>query len=248
MKRIVYPISLWFLLVFGSSGLAAQSLMLAAGAGYKKPVTEVVNAFRKTTDAKMTEIYGNIRMVTTQARQTGEVDCIIGDRKFLNRVSSQLNNFGFSRMQAIGQGYLVLAWRKGVHPKNLDDLLRNKSHQVFMPQQTRAVYGIAAQEFIKSGGYQKCLAGKLTQVATVPQVAAYLLTGEADSGFINLTEALADGDRLGGYFLIPQEEYGKIEIVAGLVSGKNNGKAANDFMQFLDTDEARAILKKYGLQ
>ncbi len=49
----------------------------------------------------------------------------------------------------------------------------------------------------------------------MPQVVSYLIAGEADAGFINLTEAMANKERLGGYLVVPEDRYTEILIVAG---------------------------------
>ena len=117
-----------------------------------------------------------------------------------------------------------------------------------MPREGKAIYGIAGMEAIKSYGYSETLSGKLTQVATVPQVVSYLLTGEADAGFINLTEALANKDKLGGYLVIPDDKYKEIIIVAGVVKGFQDNPDLKKFSDFLQSGEAQAIFQKYGLK
>jgi molybdenum ABC transporter molybdate-binding protein len=89
------------------------------------------------------------------------------------------------------------------------------------------------------------VSGKLTQVATVPQVMSYLLTGEADAGFVNLTEALANKDNLGGYIIVPEDAYKPIEIVAGTVTGFEDKELTIQFISYLKGDTAKEVLLKY---
>jgi len=245
MKTSKRTTATFLLFLLAASQLMAQSLMIAAGAGYKKPVTEVTNAFEKNTGIKVEAVFGNIQMVASQAKQTGEISCIIGDKKFLAKIESTIS---FSDYYSIGKGTLVLAFRKDIELSSPEDLLTEKVHSVFLPQKGKAIYGIAGSEALKSYGYTSRLANKLTQVATVPQVVSYLLTGEADAGFINMTEALANKDKLGGYLIIPDEKYSPITIVAGVVTDFKDKPETLKFIAFLHSDESKAIFEKYGLK
>lgn len=223
----------------------AQDLMIASGAGYKKPVTEVVGAFKEKSGLQVDVAYGNIQMVANQAKQTDEISCIIGDKKFLAGLESVVQ---FTSYQNIGKGILVLAYRNGITINDISDLLSENIKSVFMPQDGKAIYGVAAAEALKSYGYTDQLAAKTSSVATVPQVVSYLLTGEADAGFINLTEAVANKDKLGGYIIIPQDKYTDIMIVAGVVKGFEENANLKSFISFLTTEQAISCFKKYGVE
>jgi len=233
------------ILILTAGTLMAQDLMIASAAGYKKPVAEIVKLFEQESGTKVNAVYGNIQMVASQAEQTGEISCIIGDKKFLKKIESSVS---FTEYHPIGEGQLVLAYRKGLTIAKIEDLLTDQVKTVFMPQDGKAIYGIAATEALKSYGYTEKLAPKITQVATVPQVVSYLLTGEIDAGFINLTEALANKDKLGGYFLVDKSKYTPIVIVAGVVKGFENKPETLDFIKLMSSEDALPVYQKYGLK
>ncbi len=245
-KPVIIATVLSLLVLFvGASLVSAQTLMIASAGGYKKPVMEAMKSFEKATGIKTDAAFGNIQMVSSQAKQTGEISCIIGDRKFLAALGSTVT---FASYQPIGKGILVLAYRKGMSLDKVEDMASDKVKTIFMPQDKKAIYGIAGTEALKSYGYSSKLAGKITRVATVPQVVSYLVTGEADAGFINLTEATANKDRLGGYLVVRQDRYTEILIVAGVVKGFENKPETKKFTDYLKTKEARDIFGKYGVK
>jgi molybdate transport system substrate-binding protein len=243
----------WFILRFlpvivlllSASAVSAESLMIASGAGYKKPVTELMKYFEKDTGIKTDGAFGNMQMVSSQAKQTGDISCIIGDKKFLAALGSTVQ---FTNYVPLGKGPLVLAYRKGISLEKPEDIASDEVRSVFMPHEKKAIYGVAGTEALKAYGYASKLAGKITQVATVPQVVSYLVTGEADTGFINLTEAMANKDRLGGYLVIPEDKYGEILIVAGVVKGFENKPETRKFIDYLRTKKAKEVFEKYGLR
>jgi molybdate transport system substrate-binding protein len=238
------PFLLAFLFVVYSQVVSAQEIFIASGAGYKKPLTEIITVFEKQSGIHVNAIYGNLNAVITQASQTDDISCIVGDKKFLAKMGSSLK---FESFQTIGNGVLVLAWRKGIELDALTDIQTSKVESVFMPNRTKAIYGVAAMEYIEREELHSQFEDKLIEVATVPQVVAYLLTGEVDAGFINMTEALANKEKLGGYLLVPEDKYTEIIITAGIVDGFQEKKSTKEFLSFLASEEAKSIFIKYGL-
>lgn len=235
---------LWLLLALLQLPAAlADTLLLAAGAGYRRPVGELAQRFETQSGVHVEQIYGNLGAVIAQARQSGQVALICGDLSYLEKVQG----LAFTRFLALGDGRLVLAWRQGLALKAPAALGAADFARIAVPDGKAAIYGIAAGEFLQQSGLAAPLAGKLQVVATVPQISAYLISGEVDAGFINLTEALAIRDKIGGYLEIDPATYAPIHIVAGVVDGFATQPGLVRFGQFLETPEARAILKKHGL-
>lgn len=218
--------------------LAGEAILLAAGAGYKKPFEELCERFVEETGIEVRRLYGNIHQILTQAKRDGRVDVIIGEGHFFEH-----SGLRFDRRVPLGEGRPVLAYARGVrlvHPEDVVSLAR-----VAMPDPRQAIFGRAAREYIEHAGLHFDKAPMV--VTTVPQVAAYLASGEIDAGFINLTEALALGERIGGWIELPRGSYTPILIEAGLPAEEEPHPLRERFVQFLASDEARAILSRRGL-
>jgi molybdate transport system substrate-binding protein len=180
--------------------------------------------------------------VTAQARESEAVDFIIGDKKFLDATS-----LTFGKEQRIGKGRLIAAVAKNVPVKTLDDLTDKEVTRIALPDSKKAIFGHAATEFLTNKGIWEEVRPKMLIVGTVPQVSAYVVSGEVDIGLINLTEALTIRDKVG--LLIPVDEnlYTPVLIVARRLNQSPNSKAADSFIAFLQSEEAQAIIKKQGL-
>lgn len=76
---------LFLFLLFFSSILHAETRVMAAGAGYKRPVAELVRSYEKASGHKVEAFYGNMARVLAQARQSGKVSLILGDLDFLQK-------------------------------------------------------------------------------------------------------------------------------------------------------------------
>lgn len=228
-------------LVFSAGAMAADSLLLAAGAGYRKPVLELLESFSKASGVRAEASFGNMKQVETQAQQNPDIAFLVGDRVFLEPM--QLSE----RFVPLGQGRLVLVVAKGQGIASLQELQEPRFKRIALPDRSKAVYGKAATTCLQRLGLAQPLADKLLEVATVPQVSTYVATGEVDAGFINLTEALALGERVGAQLEAPASCYDPIELSVGVLKGRGDSAAARAFIDYLATPAARSVLQRHGL-
>jgi len=234
MKKILIAL-------FALSSIAfASELKIAAGAGYKKPLMDIIKEYEKSR-SKIEPFFGNMRQVTTQAKQT-DIALIVGDKNFLSKKSG----LSFIDFTLLGKGKVVVAYPKGKSLGSIEMLRDGKIQEISMPQPKKAIYGIAGKEFLQKSGLYNKIANKLFVVATVPQSMTYVLTGEVDAGIVNLTAALANKDKIGGYIEVDQKFYSPIAIVAGKLSACKN-EECEKFLDFLHSKTAHNIFKKYGL-
>ncbi|MGC9237217.1 MAG: molybdate ABC transporter substrate-binding protein [Thiomonas sp.] len=229
-------------------------LLILAGAGYKRPVEALCAEFTRQTGIAVERSYGNLQQLFAQARASGRVDVLIGDADFIDHA----RDLSLPQRQMLGQGKLVLAWRRKLmgrrSPDPITDPVRDlpDMQSITLPNPQQAIYGRAAEQWLKAKGLWEPLQDKLKIVQTVPQVSAYLTSGQIDAGFFNLTEALAVKGQLGGYLELQPgpESYAPIDIVAAFpADGVQPATAASraQFAQFLQGKAAQDILRKAGL-
>ena len=229
------------LLAFIASSLmlGASELKIGAGAGYKKPLMEIIKEYEKE-GGKVEAMFGHLKQITTQATQT-DIALILGDKKFLSN-TKELN---FKDYLALGEGELVVVFTKNKSLSSVNDLTNDYIKKVTIPDPSNAIYGIAGTEFLKNSKLEDLIKDKLLVVSTVPQAMTYILTNEADAGFVNLSEALANKDNIGGFIKVDKKLYTPIEIVVGKLDSCD--KECEKFLEFLTTKTSKDIFLKYGL-
>ena len=229
-------------------------LLLMAGAGYKRPVEALCADFTRDTGIAVDRSYGNLQQIFAQARASGRVDVLIGDADFIDHAK----DLSLPQRQTLGQGKLVLAWRRKLlgrrSPDPITDPVRDlpEMQSITLPNPQQAIYGRAAEQWLKAKGLWAPLQDKLKIVQTVPQVSAYLTTGQIDAGFLNLTEVLAVKGQLGGYLELQPgaDSYAPIDIVAAFPEQTAQPETAASrarFAQFLQSAQAQEILRRAGL-
>ncbi len=222
--------------------LAQESLHLAAGAGYKRLVQEICTAFTAQSGIKVQLVFGNMGQIVPQVREGGDFDFILGDKSHLEAA-----NLAFAGEHVLGKGRLVAAVAKGSSLMGLNGLTDPAVSRIAIADAKKAIYGRAAAEYFANSGLEEKIQDKVLVVGTVPQVSAYVISGEVDVGFINLTEALAIEGKIARLLPVDEQLYSPVLIVAYRLQQSPHGKAAEAFISFLESGEARAIIQGHGL-
>ncbi|GFK94700.1 Putative binding protein [Fundidesulfovibrio magnetotacticus] len=239
--RILAALALLFTLCAPQA--RAESLAVGAGAGYKRLLAEVNAAFSRQTGIDVVESYGHMGHMAAQARESGRMDILFGDLDFLKGIK----DLAFEDFLDVGRGRLVVAYASGVTLAAPRDIAAPDIDRIGLPDTKNAIYGKAGMEFLTRSGLLESVRPRLVEVSTVPQVSAYLVTGEVKAGLVNLTDALGVRDRIGGFVEVDQSLYEPIRIVGGLLPGAKAKPAVAAYLRFLGTPEAKALLAKHGL-
>ncbi|MCL5123615.1 MAG: molybdate ABC transporter substrate-binding protein [Deltaproteobacteria bacterium] len=238
-----FLITVVIILNFFVSGALADSLVIAAGAGYKRMLEEVIRVYENKTGAKVDQIFGHMGQVLIQAKASGIVSLILGEYDFLKASDVEFDSF-----HKIGHGILVIVYGKDVKLQKPEDLSGKDISKIAIPDPKQAIYGKAAKEFLQNAGLDQKVEKKLLIVSTVPQVSAYIISKDVEAGFVNLTDAIYVKDRIGGFIELDKDKYQPINLVVGVVKGFGNRPEVSRFLNFIQKDpDAKAIIAQSGL-
>lgn len=222
--------------------VSQAKITIASGAGYRSLVDDIAAQYTLETGKQVELIYGNMARVTAQARNSGVVDMVLGDKSFLDK-----SGLDFKSEEKVGRGKLVIAYPKGKKYTDAKDLLSPKVSRIALPDTKRAIYGKAAMQFLKNKGIFKETEPKLLMVATVPQSASYIVAGEVDYAFINMTHARKIRNSIGGYVAVDESAYSPISIIIRQMNHSNNSSECGSFIKFLKSESARKIVAAHGM-
>lgn len=107
--------------------------------------------------------------------------------------------------------------------------------------------GSYAKETLISLGIWDSIQPKLIPGKDVRQVLTYVQTGNVDGGIVYKSDAL-QSDKVTVITEVDDELHGPILYPAGVVTSSKNREEAVKFFQFLSTDRAKQIFKKYGFR
>jgi molybdate transport system substrate-binding protein len=107
-----------------------------------------------------------------------------------------------------------------------------------------APYGRAAQQFLESRGIWESLQPRLVRGENISQAFQFVASGNAELGLVALSQLMQSGRPMAGSsWQVPEKLHSPIEQQAVLLS---DSAAAFDFMRFVKSEPARAIIRDAG--
>ncbi|WP_080835687.1 molybdate ABC transporter substrate-binding protein [Cohnella massiliensis] len=250
--------------ILGQSFLVPAILLFAAGCGAQpaQPVELTVSAAASVTDA-MQEIqrlyeaeHGNIRLnlnfgasgaLQQQIEQGAQADIFLSaSPKNMNAlVDQQLIDEREQRTLLINELVVVVPADGSAEIGTIGDLTKDivKTVAVGIPESVPA--GGYAKEALEHAGLWDALSSKTVQGKDVRQVLQYVETGNADAGFVYRTDALTS-EQAEVAFPVDPYAYAPVEYPVGIVKATEHHAEAEDFLDFLHSQEALDVFVKYG--
>lgn len=147
---------------------------------------------------------------------------------------------------AIGQ--LVL-W--SAQPGFVDDqgavLATGRFSKLAIANPKLAPYGQAGLDVIKARGLTEVIAPKLVTGESIAQAYQFIVTGNAELGFVALSQVVVPGKPVAGSFWrVPASLHGQIRQDAVLLKPGEKSAAAAALLAYLKSAPARAVIQAYG--
>lgn len=110
-----------------------------------------------------------------------------------------------------------------------------------------APYGAAAMETLKALGLSEALAPKIVQGENIAQTFQFIATGNAELGFVALSQVAQPGKpAVGSHWLVPAKYHTPILQDAVLLHKGAGKPAAQALLGYLRSDAAKAVIQAHG--
>jgi molybdate transport system substrate-binding protein len=110
-----------------------------------------------------------------------------------------------------------------------------------------APYGAAAVQVLDKLGLKDAVTPKLVQGESIGQAFNFVKTGNADVGFVALSQVLEGGKlKEGSMWLIPQVQYEPIRQDAVLMKKGADNEAAKALLKLLQSPNIKDLIRSYG--
>jgi molybdate transport system substrate-binding protein len=231
-------------LVLTSTNVPAAQTNVAVAANFTDAAKEIATAFKAKTGHEAVLSFGASGQFYTQITQGAPFQILLSaDEVRPNKLVEDGLAMPDSRFTyAIGK--LVLWSKTPGLVKGEETLTAASFAKLSICNPVAAPYGAAAIETMKSLKLLETLQPKLVEGATITQAYQFVETGNAELGFVALSQLTAA--ETGSRWLVPQELYSPIRQDAVLLKSGASNEAATGFIAFLRGPEARAIIEKFG--
>ncbi len=226
----------------------SAEVQVAVAGNFTGPMEKIVPSFEQETGHKAIVAYGTVGKFYAQINNGAPFDVLISaDEETPRRLVKDGLAIAESRF-TYAVGKLVL-WSKkpGFVDDNGEVLKRQAFKHLAIASPKLAVYGAAAVEVMKKLGVYELLAPKLVLGENITQTYQFVATGNAELGFVALSQIYKDGNyAAGSYWMVPAELYPQLKQDAVLLKRGNENTAARALLAYLQSETARGIIRSYG--
>jgi molybdate transport system substrate-binding protein len=234
-------------LLFSAASLAAE-VQVAVAANFTAPIQAIAQEFEKDTGHKLVAAYGATGQLYAQIQHGAPFELFFSaDESTPAKLEKEGLGVAGSRFTyAIGS--LVLWSAKSGYLDGSDAVLKATQYQhLAIADPQTAPYGLAATQVLAKLGLTDAVQGKLVTGQSIAKALHFISTGNAELGFVALSQVYKDGQLTSGSaWIVPAELHTPIKQDALLLKKGEHNPAAAALIEYLKGAKAAAIIKSYG--
>lgn len=231
----------------GTQAVSAEEVSVAVAANFTDASRDIIPLFEKATGHTVKASYGSTGKLYAQIEHGAPFEIFLAadSKRPIKAESEDLAVEGTRFTYAMGK---LALWspKAAVFTDGEAFLKKGEFTRAAIANPRTAPYGLAAQQVMEKMGVWDVLKQKLVRGDSIAQTFQFTATGNAEIGFVALSQVTAWDKSTGTVWKIPQSYYAPIEQQAVLLKKGSGHKAASAFLEFLKSDEARKVITGYG--
>lgn len=248
MKKILLPaFAGWFLL---SAPVHADALNVSVAVNFAKVLEELGEGFKAKTGHELKLSSGPTGKLYAQIVNGGPYDLFFAADVEKPQALIKDGLAVKDSYVVYAQGVLAL-WSPTLPVKDGYKAVLEKAefNHLAIANPKVAPYGAEAIKVMETLGVYETVKPKIVNGESLAHAFQYVQTGNASLGFLALSQ-LVDPEspayQKGEYWLPPQDMYKHLDQAAVILKRAENNPAAKAFWEYLRSDEARALIERYG--
>jgi molybdate transport system substrate-binding protein len=244
-RLFVLPVILAYMAIGSAS---ADEVQVAVAANFTAPMKIIAVDFEKATGHKVALSFGATGKFYAQIKNAAPFDVLLAadDETPAKLEKEDVGVAGSRFTYAIGK--LVLWSAKPGFVDDKGDVLKKGGYEhIALANPKLAPYGAAAVEVMTKLGLKTTLEPKFVQGENIAQTYQFVSTGNAELGFVALSQVYEDGKlKSGSGWVVPSSMHNQIRQDAVLLTKAKSNAAAVALLKYLKSDKAKAVIKSYG--
>lgn len=229
----------------------AEKALIAVASNFSAPMQRIVTEFEKQTPHRIHSTFGSSGKMYAQIMHGAPFDAFFSaDQVRPQLLETNNKTLPASRITyAIGR---IALWSrqpvKGL--ENAEIVKLGRYNKLALANPTLAPYGLAAKQTLEYIQLEKLSQPKWVRGENIGQTYQFVHTGNADIGFVALSQIIGEGGeshiKSGSAWVVPAHYHQPILQDAVLLSHGEKNSAAIEFMAFMQSETAYAILNEFG--
>ena len=228
----------------------ADEVQVAVAANFTAPMKQIAAEFEKDTGHKAVLAFGATGKFYAQISNGAPFEVLLAadDETPVKLEKELLAAPGTRFTYAIGKLVLWSA-KEGYVDAQGDVLKKGDFKHLALANPKAAPYGAAAMQTMKQLGLLENIQPRIVQGENIAQTHQFVATGNAELGFVALSQVFKDGKiTSGSAWIVPGKFYAPIRQDAVVLAKGRNKPAATALMAYLKSDKARTLIKSYGYE
>lgn len=229
-----------------ASGVHADQASVAVAANFGAPMKRLAPLFEEATGHTLLLSSGGTGKFYTQIKNGAPFDVLLAAD---GETPARLVREGDAiRTQTYAIGKLALWSADRSKIDGSDAVLRRGAYNRLAIANPRlAPYGAAAMQVLDRLGLSAQAKERFVTGENIGQTYQFVASGNADIGFVALSQVWQDGRLTGGSaWIVPASLYTPIRQDAVLLKRGQYNPAARALLDFLQTPQAQAVIRSYG--
>ena len=232
------------------TGVQADEVQVAVAANFTAPIQAIASDFEKDTGHKLIAAYGATGQFYTQIKNGAPFEVFLAaDDSTPEKLEKEGDIVPGSRF-TYAIGTLALWSAKDGYVDDAGKVLeKNQFKHLSIANPKAAPYGLAATQVLAKQGLTDKVKDKIVEGQNITQAYQFVSTGNAELGFVALSQIFKDGKvSHGSAWIIPEAMHDPIKQDAVILKKGENNPAAKALTEYLKGPKAEAIIKSYGYQ
>jgi len=233
-----------------ASSAFADEVQVAVAANFTAPIQAIAKDFEKDTGHKLVASFGATGQFYTQIKNGAPFEVFLAaDDTTPVKLESENEIVKGSRFTyAVGTLALWSAKDGYVDAKG-EVLNKNEYQHLSIANPKAAPYGLAATQVLEKLGLTDATKAKIVEGQSIAQSYQFVQTGNAELGFVALSQVYKDGKLTGGSaWIVPANLHEPIKQDAVILNKGKDNAAAKALMEYLRGPKAAAVIKSFGYQ
>ncbi len=248
--RLPFRSLLFIAMVFHAVALRADEVQVAVASNFIRPMQQIAEIFKVETGHEAKLVFGSSGKLIAQISNGAPFEVFLSaDADKPARLLEQglaVKGSAFTYVQ----GRLVLWSAMADYVDGDGELLkRGDFKHLALADPKLAPYGEAAMQVLDNLQLTEKLRERFVQGESISQTWQFVKTGNAELGFVALSQVMVNGEVAeGSAWLVPDELYKPVRQDAVLLKAGENNAAAVGLLKFLQSESAQTVIRSFGYE